>query len=401
MTTLRSQDTSSIDDFLFSLFSTQHPSFRAVFEIIQKWKSRFPYLFNESVYNELTTLFNFVGKSYLDHHSPEHLSRLIISFAKAHTDLLRELTSTQYRRHVFVKFIATHIDFSFVSKKVLGCVLGVTLKNPLEAVIIDDLEQLIELKFPCYQIVSNTKYSHPSPYSNVALFYLEIEKKDHTLFSPNEKKELKGIFEDKLSGDLPHLVRPIFKSRNQEEIYKNILLMSQEIHSSTDLPHVRIILDEQKEGQLIFLITLISVSPKKPIDLSELFFREDSSIKFALEQSYPIKFIDKQYPVIGHLFRLHVPYSSDVLRSDGSLDFYQARKKVVSFLNRALGEFRDCNGGLILKLEEQLSSLKDFFKGKMNENSETIETFFYSITPLEKQATLSFSHLEDFFNFFL
>jgi hypothetical protein len=89
-----------------------------------------------------------------------------------------------------------------------------------------------------------------------------------------------------------------------------------------------------------------------------------------------------------------------LLRSDLSLNFYLARERAAAYLHKALGEFRDYNGGVIFKQTEILDRLKQEFIKIGDAHPDIIDDFFYSISPIEKQATLSFSSLKSLFGIF-
>jgi oligopeptide transport system substrate-binding protein len=67
-------------------------------------------------------------------------------------------------------------------------------------------------------------------------------------------------------------------------------------------------------------------------------------------------------------------------------------------LQAAIGHFRDYNGGLLLKQQEQLEQFRAAFP---ETDQDLLEKFFYSITPLEKQSTLHLETLFLFYKFFL
>ena len=101
------------------------------------------------------------------------------------------------------------------------------------------------------------------------------------------------------------------------------------------------------------------------------------------------------------MFRLEIPIDESFLRSDFSINFYLARQKIKSALLQALGPVRDFNGGLILKQGELLSHLKEAFQDIAAHEPLLIENFFYSLSPIEKQATLPPYQLCIFFQMFL
>jgi hypothetical protein len=84
-----------------------------------------------------------------------------------------------------------------------------------------------------------------------------------------------------------------------------------------------------------------------------------------------------------------------------SLNFYLARQKIGQALIESVGEFRDFNGGIILKQREGLTSFMEAFPEISFQNPDLVENFFYSISPIEAQATLSVASLKVLFELFL
>ena len=114
-------------------------------------------------------------------------------------------------------------------------------------------------------------------------------------------------------------------AHNDEEIYKNILVLSQEIESLLDLPQAYITLDQQTGKEIIFRITLVHVTPFHNFSLKDRFF----DCTFVSQKMLTVKQMEN-HPIEANIFRLHLARDSSLLRSDGSLDFYSARQKVVA-----------------------------------------------------------------------
>ena len=183
---------------------------------------------------------------------------------------------------------------------------------------------------------------------------------------------------------------------NEEEAYKHILALSNEIDSISDLPQAYISLDQQTSSEIIFRVCLVHVSPFHNFPWSERFFE----CSFVSERIVPVRMLDN-HPVEARIFRLCLPRNAALLRSDGSLDFYAARKKIVSLISSAIGEFRDFNGGILIKQQELLEGFKAQFPEIAEMDPELLESFFYGITPLEKQVLLPGEILGILFKYFL
>ena len=182
---------------------------------------------------------------------------------------------------------------------------------------------------------------------------------------------------------------------NEEEIYKNILVLSQEIQSLQDLPQAYIIFDRQTKKEIVFRVTLVQVTPFHRFSLKERFF----DCSFVSQRILTVRHLE-DHPIEAHIFSIFLPRDTSFLRSDGSLDFYSARQKVVTLIKAAIGEFRDYNGGIIIKQRELLHNFKENFPESDNHDSELMEAFFYEMTPLEKQVILAKETLSTLFTYF-
>jgi oligopeptide transport system substrate-binding protein len=371
----------------------KHPHALPLLELLEKKQSRFPGIFDEGIYNDLCLLLNLATPALLDCHSTSHVLRLLVGLTNFRIRLLRDLNCDPHARHVIVKFLPSHLAFPFVSKVTLGCLIGLTLKNPQELVTEASIEHLIEKLFPEYRLVPGMTYLHPYRHPVINLIYFELEKKCGEVFTLSERRVIQKILTEKLSGSLPRFIHPIFSNHNREDIYKNILLLSQEIESTQDIPHLMISLERQEEEEVVFSIIMTYASPKKLLNLEAMFEKENPRVKFVTQSHCPVTVIQQGFPLLAHVFHLHLPTHQSFFRTDGTLHYYTARKHVADLIRSTIGEFRDCNGGPIVKLEEQLSFLKDHFK----QDQELIETIFYSILPLKKETTLTTSLLHSFF----
>ncbi|MEI8124201.1 MAG: peptide ABC transporter substrate-binding protein [Parachlamydiaceae bacterium] len=373
-----------------------HPTFHSVSKKIKKWLKRISRALDESVFTDLYLMYLLASKKFLNHRNPSHLFRLVISVHLMQKKLQHSATFSPHRRHLEIRWIPAALLFPFSSKPVLGCLIGFNVKDRYE--LFDEENMLLALQkyMPDLRLVKESSYNHISPQKNIKIFYLEIEKKNGQRFSLREKILLKNSLEDKVKNSIQTLSPSIYMGHNEEETYKNIQMLSQEINSLDDLPQVYITLYQQTKKEIIFRITLVHITPFHRFSLRERFFE----CHFVSQRHLTVRHLD-DHPIEAHVFCLHLPREASFLRSDGSLDFYCARQKIVSLLNTALGEFRDYNGGILLKQQELLQSFKDLFPDLTDHNSELLESFFYVLTPLDHQVCLQPKTLATLFNYYL
>lgn len=373
-----------------------HPSVNAVYEKLKKWLARFPFSVDNSVYHDLTLLYLLATKKYLDHRNPAHLFRVVLSMHLLQKKLLRLATYSPLLRHVEIRWTPTYLRFPFAHKPVLGCVVGFNLMDRYEVFDEENVILALQKYLPLLRLVKESTYCHTSQHKNLKMFYFEIEKKDGLPFSLLEQKLLILSLQQKVRKSIQPLSPTIFMGLNDEEMYKNILVLGQEIHNLDDLPQAYITLDQQTGKEIIFRISLVHISPFHRFSLKDRFF----GASYELQRTLTVRHLDT-HPIHAHIFRLHLPRDASLLRSDGSLDFYLARKKVVTLMNAAIGEFRDYNGGILIKQQELLHGFKENFLHIFESDPELLESFFYAILPLEKQVVLPKNTLSTLFSYFL
>lgn len=373
-----------------------HSTFSLVYEKLKKWFSRFSLSVDSSIYNDLAIFYLLAAKKFLDHRNSTHLFRLVLSVHLMQKKLLRSSTFSPHLRHLEIRWIPTNLLFPFAHKPVLSCIIGFNVMDRYELFDEENVVLALQKHLPQLRLVKESSYSHTTQHKNFKIFYFEIEKKNGSSFSLVEQRLLKNNLEDKVKKSIQPLSPRIFMGLNEEETYKNILVLSHEMQSLYDLPQASIHLDQQSGKEIIFRVTLVHISPFHRFSLKERFI--DS--KFVSQRILTVRHIEN-HPIEAHIFRLHLPRNPSFLRSDGSLDFYSARQKVVSSITAAIGEFRDYNGGILLKQQELLQGFKEDFLEISTKDSEFLETFFYSIVPLEKQIVIRRETLSTLFNYFL
>lgn len=382
--------TSDVESYSISF----HPSFYEVNEKIQKALRRFPLAIDVSILNDLYLFYLLATREYLDHRTPSHLFRIILCIYFMQKKLLRAEMFSSNQRDLKIRWLPTHLIFPFTSKPVLGCLVGFNSLNRYELFDEENILLTLQKHLPELRLVRESKYCHNSKFHSLRIFYLEIDKHDSSPFNNVEQNLLKTSLEEKLKNSIQTLSPSIFVQLNEEEVFKQILVLSQEIQSTHDLPQSYITFDQQTGTEIIFRVSLVFISPFHRFSLKERFF----DCTFISEKLTPVKFLDG-HSVQAHIFRLSFPRTLDLLRTDGSLDFYAARKKVVSLIFKAIGDFRDYNGGILIKQQELLDTAKQKFSETVD--PEVIEHFFYAITPLEKQVLLPPDVLSTLFCYFL
>jgi oligopeptide transport system substrate-binding protein len=351
--------------------------------------SKYPH-FEKSFLRELERFFSLSSEEFRKRRSAKTILRLVLSSFLYREKILREIRLSPDKRYVFARLFSSQLFFPFGRKNVLGLVILAHLPDRYDFFDEYHINLAIQELSSCIQLVPNSVYFSQNSHDKLRFFYLEIEKPDGSGFSQKEHKNLKTHLVPSLKKRIERLSPSIFMSRNAEETMKNILVLSQELQSSSDIPQMMISLEKQTLDQLFFTVILTRILKGDDTSFRKFLESRTTSLEVYLENTQIIGYLKDGTQKEAYIFQLRFPRSL-FLRCDSSTNFYAARKEVVALLEKTLGEIRDYNGGMFLKQGEALSLVKENLNA-----SELIEDLFYSIVPLEMQVVLPLQILQDF-----
>lgn len=373
----------------------------SIHRLLNHWIQKFPNHIDEKVLDEMGLLLATASKEFFEQRNIRHICRIVTLTHLFRKSLLHSLMHSPDSRHIQVKLLHTLLSFPFCLKPVLGCLIVINLNEEYERLEEKHILSAVKKWAPEAALVKGSYYCCYHKTEKLKVLYLELEKENGHRFSHSERKRVQQKLKEHLSDHIEKVKSSIFVARNEEDILKNILMLRREIRSTKDLPQAIIAIDEQTSTEIIFHIVLVFITKFDRLRLGKLLEKSPNKYSVFIERTQCVGYLRKNHPIDACVFRLHLPRDPSLLRNDLSLNFYGAREKVVHFLQSAIGEFRDYNGGLILKQTETLSKLKQQFPDTTQTTSDLVENFFYSITPIEKQAVVSFSCLTSLFQLLL
>ncbi|SCA59079.1 Uncharacterized protein AB751O23_CW_00010 [Chlamydiales bacterium SCGC AB-751-O23] len=339
---------------------------------------------DEFNYDTLTNMQHFLvtcGQDFKDARDYRHMSRIIYVQYLLKRSLLLALESFPDRRHVFTKLFNANLQFkNNKKKKVLGILVCLNLIRDNEIFEERHLFKGILTFVPDIKVVEGSYLSTISKSPPVVLVYAEFEKISGETFSLAEIKELKDKLPVELKGRVEHLMNPVFMPRNEEEIMRHIVTLSDQLCFTRDLPQVMICFDKQLDEDINFTIILLRVVKPETLSMSELFQSIETSVEFIEDRVRVVGHLRKKYPKEAHVFAVKLEKHT-FLREDNSIDLYKARQVIAQELKKVVGEFRDYNGGMISKEGEAFESLQGLLTNTMPYQDILLENFFYSIEP--------------------
>lgn len=357
--------------------------------------------FDRDLFREMSLFLAVSQPNFRQIRSPRHLTRIIASHYLMRRRLLHHLSVSPQQRHLELRCIRSKLQFPFGAKPILGIVIAIAFSGRYEMFDDKNVMDAVQAVVPDAKMVKGSYYFFRANHDPVKYLYLELEKKDRTLFQREEIAALQRGLGTNLKKRVETLIPSVFMTRNEEEVMRNIFLLSQELCSPSDIPQVMIHFEKQEAEELFFTIILVRAEKKGDQTLGKAFADCPGQFRFLADRVQRVGHVRKKISKTAYVFHLCLPKEKAILRADFSVNFYLARQKVVSILTAALGEVRDYNGGMLLKQGELLSQLKREFAGIAQDDLELLENFFFSLSPIEAQATTALSVLKTLFQLVL
>ncbi|MDN3505912.1 MAG: peptide ABC transporter substrate-binding protein [Simkaniaceae bacterium] len=361
---------------------------------LRKLAGRAPRQFETDIFREMSTFFALSKPDFRKFRMPKHLTRVIVSHYLMRKKMLHQLSVSPERRHLEFRFVRSKLYFPFGTKPVLGLSLAVALTNRYETFEESHILDAVQKFVPDFQVVKGSYYFYRANYDPIKYIYLELEKKDGSSLLPGEVRLLNRELKEELKKRIEQLIPSVFMIRNEEEVMRNILLLSQELKYLSDLPQVMINFEKQEGEELVFTVLVVRVLKKHDQPLEQLFNAKKQNFRYIPDRVQNVGYIRKKNPKEANVFHICIPKHRSILRANSSVNFYLARGKIMEILVESLGDVRDYNGGMILKQGELFSRFKEAFSRNGGYDHELLENFFFGLTPIESQATTSLTALK-------
>lgn len=358
-----------------------------------------PQNFDRDIYESMNTIRALFSDHFTATRDPKFVSRLIGYFYLFIKITKQKTFNTPSERHLTIKLLKSPSFEQEKSKIALGILVSINLLQESERF---EQKHFIQSIKSCVQDIKPIKNSYISDKreENILCYYIEIEKTNSSNFSLDEIARLKKLLPSEIKTRIEMVINPIFMPRNEEEMLRNIILLSKQIKYVRDIPQLIISYDKQTNNEISFIVILVRLLKNDTPPLKEYFAYSQTFLKYLPEEIKIIGSLKKKYPKEANIFRISLKKSS-FYRKDYSLDLQKARQVVVNELAKVIGDFRDYNGGMIHKQTLALDRLKREFPNLGKENEFFIENFFYSIKPGIMQSILDTNILKHFFQLFL
>lgn len=356
-----------------------------------------PELFNTNLFQEIRHFVLLFKDRFTATRNLRHIGRIITFQHLFRSSILLKKKEIPSERHVFVKLLTTQLSLPKETKPVLGILIGMNLLQDNE--IFDHRHIFASLETLITGIVK-IKDSFVADKNNLemtALFYLEIAKRDGSSFTLQERNLLRKRLIRELKGRVESAISPVVMSRNEEEIMRTIVLLSQQLKYVHDIPQAYISFDTQTADHLSFTVIILRLLHPQTLSVKELFARSTGSLKLCDLDTKQVGLLRKKHPKEANIFRVELQ-KTPFLRKDFSLDLFKARMVVSAELSCVLGEIRDFNGGMLIKQQETLKWLKNSLPDLSETNAFLLEDFYYSLSPALMRTILQPALFKELFS---
>ncbi|MBS0621046.1 MAG: hypothetical protein JSS61_06275 [Verrucomicrobia bacterium] len=378
-------------------------------EKIQKIQEQFtplleqrPEVFDRNIFNEIRHMMHLFGDQFTALRDLRYVSRLISFQYLFRRRLMHIAKEAPEERLLSLKLLKTHLQDPLGKKQkrpVLGVLGAIHITRENELFEERHIYAAIRNCLPAVKTVENSFILDRRSHDPIRLFYLEIENEEGHPFSLEEIRELQKHLPRELKENVESVLHPVFMPRNEEEIMRNILLLSAQLNYLNDLPQVIISFHAQSEEKLFFTVILLRILRGSEKPIASLFQQGQTILESGEVETKRVGLLRKRYPKEANVFQVSLP-KKQFLRNF-SVDLFKARHAVSSELHRLFDGIRDFNGGILAKQQEVFQELQGMLKERTHHKDFLLENFFYSLTPPLRQSLLMPSTLEILFQLML
>lgn len=296
--------------------------------------------------------------------------------------------SKQTDRQVLVKPMRTNLNFQFGEKNVLGLAISISFLKEYEQFEARHIASACQRLLPNLTVVPRSFFSYQTPSDPINCFYLEVEKQDAKPITASEIALLRRELIHEIPHSIEQLSHTLFIPYNEEEIMRNILLLSQEIRYARDIPQMIITFQGQSDATLRFHITLVRLIKDPNVKtIEQLFSSVSELVQFISGSKKTIGHVRNKYPKEANTFLLECK-KMPFMRLDHSVDLSRAREFIATACQLAVGVVRDFNGGLMSQQNALLVGIKALLTDEERKEEIHLENLFHAIQPVLMRSLL-------------
>ncbi|MGH2612732.1 MAG: hypothetical protein ACRDFB_06740, partial [Rhabdochlamydiaceae bacterium] len=129
-----------------------------IYEKILKKTQKYPRIFEEDLFEEMSRFLALSDKEFRLQRSAHHLSQIICAQYLVKKNLIKALRFNGEKRHVFIRFLQTRLDFTFGKKAIIGLMISLNLQDIQEFFGEKHILQAVQKFIPAAQSVKGSLY---------------------------------------------------------------------------------------------------------------------------------------------------------------------------------------------------------------------------------------------------
>ncbi len=368
----------------------------AIQEHIGYLMRRRPAEFGGDLMHEMQHFLVMCPSPFREAHECRQMSRIICLHYHFRRLLREQVKENPDRRHIAIKVLRVHLRGAEGQRQVLGVFCGMNFLTAGEVCGSAHMMQAIRTFLPDVVAVDDSFLSNGTRGDAIRTLYLEVELNCGAQISSADLHRLRRGLPSYIKAHVEQKMHPIFMPRNEEEVLRHIVTLSDQLKYLRDLPQVIISYLHQASRAITFNVVVLRVLRPGAEPLKDILRAAHKSFHYEIESQRIVGHVRRRYPKEATVLRVSLP-KPPFLRGDQSLDVYQGRQALVKDLELIFGEFRDFYGGMIQKQHELLDKVQAHLGATAASHQLVLENFFHALTPGVMRSVLQPDYLAKFF----
>lgn len=381
-----------MDQFLLKAFSEKKVSLvkKQFYDLLNNK----PNVSDKDIYTEIQHLLPIFNDKFISSRSVRYVGKIIGYFYLFRKSLTKGKEGHGKKRNLNLKIFKPAYGIKEKKRSSIGVLIGMNLLQEHEIFEKRHAFEAIKTYLPQIVSIKDSSIVDRRDQQMSRLIYFEIEKGDP--FTLAEIRELRKKLPREIKDRVENVIHSIFMPRNEEEIIKNIVLLSGQLKYVHDIPQAIISFENQTAKEIYFNVVLLRLLHNNTTPIKDLLSSLSPNIKVQNLETKIVGNVRKKYNKEANVFSVKLEKKT-FLRKDFSLDLFRARQTVLQDLEGSLGEIRDFNGGILSKQHEVFHSLKNALSTINVNNDFLLENYFYSLTPPLSRSILPVTVIKEFF----
>ena len=344
------------------------------------------------IHNELQRLLLATDEEFKRIRTPQHLMKLVRSQLWLKQRHLANRSPNAPKARLFYRVFRSKLHFPFGVKDVISVAVSLQSLSTYERFDHRHIALACKRSLPDLEGVSGSFLSYRYSEEPTVALYMEMEKQDGSSATNEDLKILKRDLDRELHSSIEQLMSRIDIPQNEEDLLRNLLLLSQQCKTVKDIPQVIIQFNGQGDTTIDFNVTLVRVVKKGHEGLPSLSPDPVRTIRCLSSRTSPVDTLRGGQIKQGVMIVMQCGKEA-YLRNDRSINFLQAREAVVHYLEDSFGKVRDLNGGLIYQQHQLLKNIQVLLEEDEKREMYLIEDLFHSLSPALMKNLLGPEHL--------